>query len=487
MISPLRHVLETIRSAQRPPIVCIGDLMLDRYVYGSVSRISPEAPIPVLKRQRLLAMPGATANVARNAAALGGQIGLYGIIGDDVAGTELEQELQVQENMSSALVRLDSAQTIIKTRFVAGSQQVLRVDEEGTPDDWSGGVDSLIAAIDADLGDAKAVLVSDYAKGVVTRELMQSVVSLAKARKVPVLVDPKVPDWSIYGAVDLIKPNVAELAQATGLPAGTDEEVETALCEAMSRFSVDNILVTRADKGVAHISRDGAVEFHRGEPVEVYDVSGAGDTTLAALGVAMASGVDLSSAAIFATAASRIAVTKRGTAVVHLDEVADRVAAVSPQTPGSYALSGVMARVETWRRKGQKVGFTNGCFDILHVGHLKVIEEAKARCDRLVVGLNSNASVRRLKGAERPVNGEHDRARLLEGLSAVDAVVIFDDDTPLELIQALAPDVLVKGGDYTPDTIVGYDETVARGGEVHIVPLVKGRSTTSTIRKLRDN
>ena len=485
MTEALDRFLQSLGPAGPVRLLCVGDVMIDRYVYGHVARISPEAPIPVVKYARETAMPGAAANVARNAAAMGAQVTLLAPVGEDSEANEFEALLSATEGLRPALVRHAEASTIIKTRFVAGGQQVMRLDREGTPENWTGSVRALVSALGAETGEVRAVLVSDYAKGAITAELMSAVIAAARKSGALVIVDPKVADWSLYGEADLIKPNAAELAQATGLPTGTDEEVAAALRHAGERFPARRVLVTRADKGMSYIAEDGAVRHHRGKPVEVFDVSGAGDTSLAAIGLALAHRADLATVAAFATLASRIAVTKRGTAVVSLDEIRAGLGIRSTNRAGDYNLESVRRQVQAWRAEGLKVGFTNGCFDILHVGHLKVIKEARARCDRLVVGLNSDTSVKRLKGPTRPVNPEGDRARMMAGLGAVDAVVLFAEDTPIDLIRALEPDLLVKGGDYNPETIVGYDETVARGGEVHIVALEEGRSTTSTIERLQ--
>ncbi len=485
MTEALDRFLQSLGGVGSVRILCIGDVMIDRYVYGKVDRVSPEAPIPVLKYAREIAMPGAAGNVARNAAALGAQVTLLAPVGEDSEADTFEVLLSATEGLQPVLVRHADASTIIKTRFVAGGQQVMRLDREGAPESWAGSVPALVSALKAEIDGVRAVLISDYAKGAITAELMAAAIAAAREAGTLVIVDPKVADWTIYGEADLIKPNAAELAQATGLPTEADAEVEAALRKAGESFPARRVLVTRADKGMSYIAEDGAVRHHRGQPVEVFDVSGAGDTSLAAIGLALAHGADLATVAGFATLASRIAVTKRGTAIVSLDEIRTGLGIRTTSGAGDFSLELVRRRVKSWRAEGLKVGFTNGCFDILHVGHLKVIEEARARCDRLVVGLNSDASVRRLKGPARPVNDEGNRARMLAGLGAVDAVVIFGEDTPIDLIHALEPDLLVKGGDYSPKTIVGYDETVARGGEVHIVALEEGRSTTSTIERLK--
>ena len=393
--------------------------MLDTFVYGDVSRISPEAPVPVLKENRSQDMPGGAANTARNLAALGAQTRLVAAAGADAEGDTLLERLQMTERVDAHIVQSPHLSTVRKTRFVSGGQQLLRVDHEPVLALDTTTEQELIQVLGDAASGATAIVVSDYAKGTVTAGVMAQALRAGLATKAPVIVDPKGTDLSRYGPVDLIKPNGPELATITGLPVGTDTEVEHALEKALSLCAAKAVLVTRAARGLSFLERGGHVQHRRGQPRDVYDVSGAGDTTLAALGVAFSAAASLSDAADLALLASGIAVTKAGTATVSADELlADGHADIMPADV-------LMERIEHWRANGHAVGFTNGCFDILHPGHLKVLNEAKARCDKLVVGLNSDASVRRLKGDGRPVNGAPARAAVLAGLSAVDGVVVF--------------------------------------------------------------
>ena len=457
-------------------VVVVGDVMLDRYVYGEVSRISPEAPIPVLLRRQETAMLGAAGNVARNLAALGAQVRLAGRVGRDAAGDEVERLLG-GEPIAPALVRGDGP-TVTKTRFVASGQQLLRLDDEAAaaaelePPD--------LAAV---TGGAAVVLVSDYAKGFVTEALMRALV----AGDAAVVVDPKGRDFARYGAVEVLKPNAAELAAAVELPTSSDAEVEAALAAALARFPARAVLVTRGAAGMSLAERGAPVRHLRAHRREVFDVSGAGDTGLAALGLALAGGALLSEAAAFAVAASGVAVGKPGTAVVTVAEIlAAEAAAVAPHGGGKVVGAAHAAEMAAaWRAQGLRVGFTNGCFDVLHAGHVGYLAQARAWCDRLVVGLNSDASVRGLKGAGRPVNELEGRAAVLAALAAVDLVVAFDAPTPRELIAVVRPDVLVKGADYAEHEVVGADVVRGWGGEVKLAPLVEGRSTTATLAKLK--
>jgi D-beta-D-heptose 7-phosphate kinase/D-beta-D-heptose 1-phosphate adenosyltransferase len=479
----LRQIVE---KAQNQRVLCVGDIMLDRFVYGVVSRISPEAPVPVLRQTRAASMPGGAANVARNLASLGLEAVIIGAVGNDEAGAELSALLNASAGISARLVTHKARPTTLKTRLVAGGQQLLRLDAEeiGPPDAAS--EQALIAAINELAPTVSAILVSDYAKGLLTGAVIAAVLAAAKRQSIPVIADPKGADFTRYGAVDILKPNAGELALALGRPTSNTAEVETALAAARKSLPAKAVVVTRAAQGMSFISGDDAPGHVSGKAREVFDVSGAGDTSLAALAAAIVAGATLEEAVNVAILASGIAVGKSGTATVSAAELLDASEVTTQsQKAGLLSLDAMVGQIERWRESGLRIGFTNGVFDILHPGHVRVLEESRSRCDRLIVGLNSDASVKRLKGPERPVNDATSRGQVLCGLSAVDGVVIFEEDTPLNLITALKPDVLVKGGDYSRETIVGADLVEARGGEVIVVPLVPGQSTTSIIARSR--
>ena len=473
-LGALQKLLERVRGLKT---ACVGDLMLDRYVYGEVNRISPEAPIPVLRTRRTTAMPGGVGNVARNVAALGGVAHLGAVTGEDAAGAELRDLIAAEDRVVDFIARPAGAATIVKTRFVAAGQQLLRLDEEAAaaPLDES----------DA-FSDVSAILLSDYAKGVVGDALIASALKAARETGAPVIVDPKGRDFARYGAVDVIKPNASELAGATGLPVETDAEVEAALAALLAATTAKAIIVTRAGKGMSLARRDGPVRHFPGRAREVFDVSGAGDTVLASLGLALGAGASLETAVQFAILASGVVVGKAGSAVVSTAELIEAelsqhaVAAQAKVTP----LDELATEVEAWRRQGLKVGFTNGCFDILHRGHVAYLAQARSWCDRLVVALNTDASVRRLKGEGRPVNDLDSRAVVIGGLSSVDRVTSFDDPTPIALIERLRPDVLIKGSDYTREGVVGGDLVESWGGVVRLAEFKDGYSTTRTIEKM---
>ncbi len=484
-LSDLQHLLERVASVK---IAAVGDLMLDRYVYGAVERISPEAPIPVMSRSRETAMPGGAGNVARGLAALGARVELAAVTGEDVAADELVELIRAETGLEADLVIDPVRQTTVKTRFVAGGQQLLRLDAE-SPHPLEGAAEArLVAAAQTAISGAAAVLISDYAKGAMTPAVIAACLAAAKAERAPVIVDPKGRSFAPYGAADLIKPNARELALVTGHPVETDEEVETALKVALDGCEAKAILVTRAGAGMSLALRGQPVRHFKARSRQVFDVSGAGDTTLAALGAALAGGAHIDEAIQFAILASGVVVGKVGTAAVSpaelIDaEVAERLAA---QESKIAPLDAVLACVAHWRGAGLRIGFTNGCFDILHRGHVTYLAEARKACDRLIVAVNTDASVRTLKGDGRPVNDLEGRALVLAGLASVDLVTPFDAETPIALIEAIQPDVLLKGADYTMETVVGADVVQRYGGQVVLVPLVEGYSTSAALRKMAE-
>lgn len=470
----LGQLQKLLDDAADRPIACVGDLMLDRYVYGEVSRVSPEAPIPVLRTTRTIAMPGGVGNVARNVAALGGQARLGAVVGADAPGQELVNIINATRGVIDFVQRSTAASTTVKTRFVAANQQLLRQDDDtdGRPEYRKFDVFS----------ECSVILLSDYAKGVIDEDLIKTAIDSGA----PVIVDPKGRDFARYGAVDVIKPNASELAGATGLGVGTDAEVEVALAALLAATTAKAIVVTRAGKGMSLARRGEEVQHFPGRAREVYDVSGAGDTCMAALGLAMAAGRSLEDAVRFAILASGVVVGKAGTAVVSPQELiaAEMSRHADAASAKVSSLDELVEVVEGWRSQGLKIGFTNGCFDILHRGHVAYLNQARGWCDRLVVALNTDASVKRLKGEGRPVNDLDSRAAVIGGLSSVDRVTSFDAPTPLALIEKLRPDVLIKGADYTREGVVGGDLVESWGGEVRLATFTDGFSTTRTIEKM---
>ncbi|MDP2212625.1 D-glycero-beta-D-manno-heptose 1-phosphate adenylyltransferase [Phenylobacterium sp.] len=480
-LAALQHLLSTVPGVR---VACVGDLMIDRFVYGEVTRVSPEAPIPVLARERELVMLGAAGNVARNVAALGGHVCLVGLVGGDGEGHEALRLVAAEAGVEGFVITDAARPTTLKTRFVSGGQQLLRVDNEiSTP--ANGEVEErLVRTIRDVAADVGLILLSDYGKGVVT----PAVIAACRAAGARVIVDSKARSFARYGEVDIIKPNAAELAHATDMPTSTDEEVAAALNHALSLCEARAILVTRSAKGISLAVRGQPVRHFPGTPKEVFDASGAGDTTLAALGLALAAKASIEDAAAFAMLASGVAVGKAGTAVVTPGELIE-AALAAHQAPAEAKVctpQRMAEEVARWKARGLRVGFTNGCFDILHKGHVAYLNQARSWCDRLIVGVNDDASVRRLKGESRPVNDLESRAVVLAGLGAVDLVVPFGGDTPIDLIELARPDVLIKGADYSEDQVVGAAEVRAWGGEVRLAQIVEGYSTTAALGRMQE-
>ena len=467
-------------------ILCVGDVMLDRFQHGEIDRISPEAPVPVIRLRHLREMPGGAGNVASNVAALGGRAVLVGLAGQDEAGTRLRHLLAAQPGVTDALVATQRRPTICKTRFIAGRQQVVRADDESGEALFADEQAALISAIDAHLGTAQALVLSDYGKGALSRAVLAHAVAAAQASHVPVFVDPKSADFRRYRGAFCITPNLREFTAAAGTPTGTEAEITAAAATLLDHADAQAILVTRSEKGMVLVERNGASASAPARAREVFDVSGAGDTVIATLALAFASGRSLAQAMHIANAAAGVVVSKLGTATANIAEVMHELAAQTeqlggPAVSGLQSLDHARALVAFWREQGLEVGFTNGCFDILHPGHVSLLAAARLNCDRLVVALNSDASVRRLKGSTRPVNSLEQRAQVMAAIRFVDCVVAFEQDTPLEIITQLMPDILIKGADYTLDEVVGADVVRAAGGRVLLAELVAGQSTTSII------
>jgi D-beta-D-heptose 7-phosphate kinase / D-beta-D-heptose 1-phosphate adenosyltransferase len=483
-LSALQHLLGLAPGRR---VACVGDLMVDRFVYGEVSRVSPEAPVPVLARSHELMMLGASGNVARNVAALGGEVSLVGLIGGDAQGNEAQRLVGDEPGVEGYLVTDADRPTTLKTRFVSSGQQLLRVDWEAARPVTGDVEQRLVRTIRDAAKGAGAILLSDYGKGVVTAAVIAVCREAAAESGGKLVVDSKARSFARYGAVDMIKPNAAELAHATDLPTETDAQIEAALMRALELWEARAILVTRASKGISLAVRGEAVRHFPTAAREVFDASGAGDTTLAALGLALAAEAPIEDAIAFAQLASGVAVGKVGTATVSPDEMIE--AAISAHMAPAEAKVATAQRmaeeVARWRAKGLKVGFTNGCFDILHKGHVAYLSQARAWCDRLIVGLNSDESVRALKGEGRPVNDLESRALVLAGLGSVDLVVPFEEETPIKLIEAARPDVLIKGADYAESEVVGGDLVKGWGGEVRLAAIVEGYSTTAAIAKMQ--
>ncbi|MEQ9173533.1 MAG: D-glycero-beta-D-manno-heptose 1-phosphate adenylyltransferase [Alphaproteobacteria bacterium] len=475
-------------------VLVVGDLILDRFVDGRVDRLSSEAPIPVLVEGAERRMPGGAGNVARNLAALGATVRITGVVGEDADGEVLKKALHEAAGDGARPVSDAARTTTGKTRFVAGGQQLLRVDREDKRPIAGPVQASLIAAIGDLAPGAGAVVLSDYGNGVLTPAVIAAAREAARAAGVPLVVDPKGRDFTRYGGADLVTPNRAQLHDASGMATDSQAEVVAAATALREAAGVGAVLATLGGDGMVLVAGDrssGAphVSAWPAEAREVFDVSGAGDTGVAALAAGLAAGVELETAIGLANTAAGLVVAKVGTAVVRPDELIAGLTGGPGRPAGAASADKVLAadalveRVERWRRQGLRVAFTNGCFDLIHPGHVSVLAQARAAADRLIVGLNTDASVRRLKGAGRPLQEEGARAQVLAAFADVDAVGLFDEDTPVALIERLRPDVLVKGADYRPEDVPGREEVESWGGRLLLVAIEPGFSTTGLARK----
>jgi D-beta-D-heptose 7-phosphate kinase/D-beta-D-heptose 1-phosphate adenosyltransferase len=470
---------------QKVHVIVVGDIMLDRYLSGQVSRISPEAPVPVNRVTSEMAVMGGAANTAANLASLGCHVYVAGLVGKDASSDMLNHLFEEAHIDHSGLLAEDSIQTTTKVRVLGQRQQMIRLDFEEKRPLPKEEADRLLDWIRKQHEKAMDCLViSDYGKGVVTDYLAHEIISMAREWNIPVLVDPKGSDWRKYDGAFAITPNLKELSDCTGeMVENTDEAVQEAGKPVREKFHLTHLLVTRSEKGITAISENGTCHCPA-KAQDVFDVSGAGDTVMAVTAAAVAAGLDMETVLNLANTAAGISVSHVGTYPVKRQEVLQKWVEEEQAVPFSgEALSWDDAErlVSFWKSRGEKVVFTNGCFDILHRGHLTYLMQAAALGDHLIVGLNSDRSVRELKGPERPINSEKDRAFMLAALRSVDAVVIFDEDTPEQLLSHLKPDILVKGGDYRVDQVAGRQYA----GEVKILSFVPGYSTTNIINQVK--
>ncbi|HLY40975.1 MAG TPA: bifunctional D-glycero-beta-D-manno-heptose-7-phosphate kinase/D-glycero-beta-D-manno-heptose 1-phosphate adenylyltransferase HldE [Terracidiphilus sp.] len=484
MISQLHQIIQEIEhrwAAKR--LLVVGDVMLDKYVWGEVGRISPEAPVPVVRGMHQDEKPGGAANVGMNLARLGAQTTVVGFAGGDENENLLGASLQ-SNGIAHHFVSSRDFPTITKTRILGGRQQMLRLDLEKAGTREAADYDRLTQKALSLLPNCDALVLSDYGKGCLAPEVCQTLISAGRKMSIPVLVDPKSQDFERYRNATTICPNLSELSRVTHIESGNLDALLSAAESLVSTLGIEFLTATLSEKGIALV-RAGNRMIAPARARQVFDVSGAGDTVVAVMALCLASHVPPEDAVQLANLAAGIVVGKVGTVPAEKHEL---LAALNPQI-ALHAEDRVMTRgdlvqrVALWKANGERVVFTNGCFDLLHIGHITLLEEARRCGDRLIVAINSDASVSVLKGPSRPIVGERERARVLAALASVDAVVIFDEPTPLQLIVAVQPNVLVKGGDYNAETIVGASEMESWGGDVKIVPLVQGFSTTHLIEK----
>jgi len=498
-MTPIETLEKIVAEFPKTAVLVVGDVMLDRFVYGHVDRISPESPVPVLSVDRETQMLGGAGNALANLAGLGVQATLLSVVGDDAAGQEIESELEKLGAPKNTMIVDSSRPTIIKTRFLSGHQQLLRSDYETKAAPSDAAVKALLKQAEELIAKAGAVILSDYGKGTLTQEVISGVIDMAAKKNVPVIVDPKGQDFSIYRGAFAVTPNKKELSEAMrGAPVAEENEIIEAAQKLIAECGIETVFATRSKDGISVVQAGSAlchVKSHK--QVEVYDVSGAGDTVIAVIAASIAAGAELPAAAELANMAGSLVVTKVGTAPIRLveleDVIHDRGVDVSQ---GLYSApimdeDSLAEQVRRWKARGLKVGFTNGCFDILHSGHVAYLAQARMQCDRLIVGLNHDHSVKILKGPERPIHPEGARADVLGALASVDSIILFgamnegEDNTASKLLEYIQPDLYFKGGDYRVEDVPEAPTVRSYGGEVRILDIVEGQSTSSSIKKIK--
>lgn len=467
-------------------VAVVGDVMLDRYFWGKTNRISPEAPVPVVRIQEKSHVLGGAGNVAANLAGLGCRVHVVGVKGQDAAGG-MVSALLAKLGCIDHLHMLPSRATTTKTRVMAQGQQLIRLDEEEPASIPLEAERALAARIESVLEGAHAVILSDYAKGVLTPNLCRNIVQRCSRMRVPVIVDPKGTSWERYAGATCVSPNTSELAAVSGGSIDDESDFLEAARRVKARHNFDYLLVTRGPKGMALFGETGSEILIPSQAREVFDVSGAGDTVVATLAACLGSGMNWESASRVANTAAGIVVGKLGTQPILFEELVNALHQQALQVESKVSpLVSAASLAKSWREKGETVVFTNGCFDLLHAGHIRLLQFAASKGSRLVVGLNSDSSVKRLKGVTRPILNQQERTVLLSALACVDLVVLFDEDTPYELIRALKPHVLVKGADYRPEEVVGHDLLPQWGGGIALAPLLEGMSTTGIVERVKN-
>lgn len=469
--------------AKSKTCLVIGDVMLDRYIYGSVNRISPEAPIPIVAFSGENVFLGGAANVANNICKLGANVILLGALGEDAEAKSL-LDMMDNEKIEWRGITSKERETTVKTRVIGNDRQVVRIDRERAYAPCDEDEIALLSQFNSCVARSDIVIISDYAKGVCSSKICETVIAGAKKNNKIVIIDPKISDWTRYSGAFLIKPNLREFIRAKEVAQVEEIDFSDASKLLLEKYCISNLLVTKSQEGMSLVSRD-VIHNINAEASEVFDVSGAGDSVLATLSVFIAAGMSLKDAVSLANIAAGIAVGKAGAYAVSFDDISNKMACKTETKLVNH--DELIHHINVKKKLGLKVVFTNGCFDIIHLGHIQLLQSAKSFGNYLVVGLNSDESVRLLKGASRPINNELDRAHILAALECVDAIVVFDEETPYNLICDILPDVLVKGDDYQVADIAGSDIVLQNGGRVELVPLLQGKSTTEILMRLQNN
>lgn len=468
---------------EKTNILVIGDLMIDHYLWGKCERISPEAPVQIVNIDKESSVLGGAGNVINNLRALGSIVDVISVIGNDMAAKELQFLLNDIDVNSNMLIIEEKRKTSKKSRLIASQQQILRYDNESIEDISANSEEKIIDILDKNILNYDAVILSDYGKGVLTNSLTQKIISLSNKNNIKVFVDPKGKDYSKYKNAYTLTPNKKEAIEATNINIKNDESLEKAIKQLKETCNLTVSLITLSENGIAIF--DDNLRIKPTVAREVYDVTGAGDTVIASITFAIANNLDIDDAIKFANLAAGVVVGKIGSATATLDEIYEYESSLHKSNSSSHikTFDEIEKLAKKFHEKGKKIVFTNGCFDILHAGHVKYLQEAKNYGDILILGLNADNSVKKLKGPTRPINNQNDRAYILASLESVDYVVIFEEETPYELIKLIKPHTLVKGGDYEGKIVVGQDIA----NELKLVQFVDGKSTTNTIKRIQNS
>ena len=472
-----------IKLNKKPNILVIGDLMIDHYLWGSCDRISPEAPVQVVNVKKESSVLGGAGNVINNLVTLGSVVDVISVIGNDSVANELKSLLEKIDVPTSNLVVENNRKTSKKSRLIASQQQVLRYDMESIDDINENSHKQIIQTLEKNIDKYSSIILSDYGKGVLTTNLTKEIIKIANKNNIKVLVDPKGKDYSKYKGSYTLTPNKKEAMEATNIDIKDESSLIEALKSLKTQCSLEVSLITLSEQGIAIF--DDELTIKPTVAREVYDVTGAGDTVIASIAFALGNNLDIKDAIYFANLAAGVVVGKIGSATTTLDEIYEYEYSLHKSNSTSHikTFDEIKTLSSKLHSQGKKIVFTNGCFDILHVGHVKYLEVAKSYGDVLILGLNADSSVRKLKGPTRPINTQDDRAYILASLESVDYVVIFEEETPYELIKLIKPHVLVKGGDYEGKEVVGQDIA----DELKLVQFVDGKSTTNTIKRIQEN
>ena len=480
------HLIKIVKNqflTSKQTCLVIGDLMLDQYIFGEVDRISPEAPVPIIKKNKHQNRIGGAGNVALNLQGLGIKALLVGNIGNDDNGKILSNLIK-KNNLSIKGLIKENGPTTTKTRVMARHHQIVRIDEELIscgPNEAN--IKKIIKYINSDLS---CIVISDYNKGFLSASFLKKIIQQANRKKIPVLIDPKGNDVAKYSGATIITPNKKEAMELTGLKNFDKDTLNTALKKISKNYKINSIVMTQGEDGISHITQKKIDNYPTSKSKQVYDVSGAGDTVIATLASCLMEKLDLSDSFKLANLAAGIVISKLGTVPIKGEELLDELESnFNGQKNKIFSLNELLPKITGLRAKGRTIGFTNGCFDILHSGHVTYLEMAKSQVDYLILGLNSDSSIKTIKGKNRPIIGETDRARVLCALESIDAVIIFNESTPIKLIKEIQPDVLIKGNDYTPQSVVGAKEIKKWKGKLYLVPLLEGKSSSKIISKMK--